>query len=81
LFPGFKRLRRSGEGALWVLHVCAAVVDVAVGKRTGSCTARGGGIKASSLPVPLLRSLTGQVSVKKKKKRRRRRLFFQLTHV
>jgi len=44
-----------------------------------------GGIKASSLPVPLLCSLTGQVSVKerkkKKKKKKKGRLFFQLTHV
>jgi hypothetical protein len=38
-----------------------------------------GDIKASSLPVPLLRSLTGQVSVKERIKKGR--LFFQLTHV
>jgi hypothetical protein len=44
---------------------CAAVVDVAVGGRTVALVEEGG-IKASSLPVPLLGSLTGQVSVKAK---------------
>jgi hypothetical protein len=39
-----------------------------------------GGIKASSLPVPLLRSLAGQVSVKEKQNKKGRR-FFKLTHV
>jgi hypothetical protein len=55
-----------------VLHACAAVVS-----EQAVALVEEGGIKASSLPVPLLRSLTGQVSVKGKKKR----LFFQLTHV
>jgi len=40
-----------------------------------------GGIKASSLPVPLLRSLTGQVSVTGGEGGGEGRLFFQLTHV
>jgi hypothetical protein len=40
-----------------------------------------GGIKASSLLVPLLCSLTGQVSVKERERKKKGRLFFQLTHV
>jgi hypothetical protein len=34
-----------------------------------------GGLKASSLPVPLSCSLTGQVSVKEEKKKKKRRTF------
>ena len=45
-------------------HSCAAVLDVAVVERTDSCTGRRHGVKASCLPVPLLRSPTSQVSVK-----------------
>jgi hypothetical protein len=41
------------------------VVDVAVDERTVALVEERG-IKASSLPVPLLDSLTGQVSVKEK---------------